>query len=109
MSKATINVREEDKRAYIKMPECEFHDTINVRDTYVYDATRGIFDLVADIFRSNDRFDFNDITRIINQKLPEHIEDIKEKMELAKKSEGKCPRSSRKSDSGIRLCMSNFF
>lgn len=68
------------------MPECEFHDTINVRDTYVYDATRGIFDLVADIFRSNDRFDFNDITRIINQKLPEHIEDIKEKMELAKKA-----------------------
>lgn len=86
MSKARINVREEDKRAYITMPECEFKDHVEARESYVYDATRGVFDFVADIFRSDDRFDPNDVARIIKLKMPEHIEKIKAKMKLADKA-----------------------
>ena len=84
MSKVKLEPDEENKRVRIKMPVCDILPIIEAKeeDVRVYDATRGVYDYIADFFRDEPTYGFNKVIAIIEQEKPEIIKEARENLHL---------------------------
>ena len=86
MSKAEINVNEENKHANIKMPKCELQTIIDTSNVNVHDSTRGVIDFVKDTITFNNTYDYNKVRDIIERERPAITEEAKKEWHLIDKA-----------------------
>ncbi|MBR2208668.1 MAG: DUF4230 domain-containing protein [Synergistaceae bacterium] len=86
MSKAEINVNEENKHAGIKMPQCELQTIIDTSNVNVHDSTRGVIDFVKDTITFNNTYDYNKVRDIIERERPVIAEEAKKDWHLIDKA-----------------------
>ncbi|MBQ7155632.1 MAG: DUF4230 domain-containing protein [Synergistaceae bacterium] len=86
MLEASINVIEETKLASIIMPQCKFETIIPLKDVKVYDATRGVYDYLADFFRDEPTYSFNKLRDIVEKEEPELLQEVLKSLDLEKQA-----------------------
>ncbi len=86
MSKAEINVNEENKHADIKMPQCELQVIIDTKNVNVHDSTRGVIDFVKDAIAFTNTYDYNKVRDIVERERPAIAKDVKNEWYLTDKA-----------------------
>lgn len=86
MSKAKINLNEENKHVNIKMYNCELQTIIDTKNVRVYDSTRGVFDFIADTLTFKNTYDFNNVRDILEKERPAITEEAKNEWHLIEKA-----------------------
>lgn len=88
MSKARIDPREETKHVTIIMPPCDIQTIIETKekDVRVYDATRGLYDFMADFFSDEPTYSFNKVVAIIEKEKPRIEQDALENLHIRERA-----------------------
>lgn len=86
MSKAKIDVNEENKHVDIKMPNCELQTIIDTKNVEVYDSTRGVIDFVTDTLTFKNTYDFNKVRDLVEEERPVITEEAKNEWHLIDKA-----------------------
>ena len=86
MSKAKIDVNEENKHVDIKMPNCELQTIIDTKNVHVYDSTRGVIDFVTDTLTFKNTYDFNKVRDLVEEERPVITEEAKNEWHLIDKA-----------------------
>ena len=86
MSKAEININEENKHADIKMPQCELQVIIDTRNVHVHDSIRGVFDFIKDTIAFTNTYDYNKVRDIVERERPAIAKDAQNEWHLTDKA-----------------------